>query len=101
MRTLDNIFRTEDGHTNFLFTGNHDNYKTIKSPNTGKRHNIPSHVSDFVFDNDKRKTQFRLASLTHNNWNWERFKTKHRVMVARTHPAIPTYDVHEKEVPSE
>ena len=102
MKTLDSIFQSEDISSGVLNSQVHNaGEKLIKSPNTGARVIVPAYEIDYTFKDDKQKTQLRLSSLTQNNWNWERFITKHKVYVDRTHQAVGTFDRHSKDIPEE
>jgi len=55
------------------------NTKVIRNPDSGNKFLVPGHVSDFIEQDGKTKTEFNPAAYASHDWNWKRkriMKTK-------------------------
>lgn len=91
-RSLQRIFRLQDSSIGLACTSAGGGQKLVKSPETGARAVVPGHVSEVVFQSDRKVTEPDISRLCGDNWNWERnyirvIRKKDRVV-----PAIPTHD---------
>ncbi len=91
MRGIDSIF-TEDDRQIGAETHASSTPKLIKSANTNERKVIPGHVNDFIFQNDKRKTEFDADILCEEGWINSRIYNNVSKKYDRSQPAVATFD---------
>ena len=97
-RSLSHVFRIQDRKIGYRGTQTGGPEKLVKSSNTGERIVVPGHVSDVIFQNDKKVIEPDIDRLTGANWNWERFYIRRIANKDRMHDAVAEYDPTKKAV---
>lgn len=52
------------------------NPKVIRNPDSGKQFLVPGHVSDYIEQNGKTRTEFNPSAYASHEWNWKRERIK-------------------------